>query len=282
MTRVHVIHTGRVRVSPHLPFGGDGCGIVKASGVLLPESERLWLPVSAYLIEHPRGLVLLDAGWSRDMSPRGSYDARAQRRHLGRLLYRVNQGVVPEGQTAAEQLAEMGIRPGDIDVVLASHLDCDHVSALSDFADAGRVLVSADELAGSDGPSPILRTRFKRRWREGVALETFEYARTGVGPLGRSFDLFGDGSVELVATPGHSPGLFATVVCGEGGRFVNLVSDGAYGRRSWEEGVLPGIALDREKQKASLEWIARTAKDPSCIATIANHDRQVGAQVIEV
>lgn len=110
----------------------------------------------------------------------------------------------------------------------------------------------------------------------------FAYEESGSGPFGKSLDLFGDGSVELVAIPGHSPGLFSTVVRGEGGRFVSLVSDGAYGRRSWEDMVLPGIALDRGRQRASLEWIARTAADPLCAGTFANHDTEVEPQVIEL
>lgn len=282
MIKIHVMHTGQVRVSPYLPFGGENCNIIKASGIFMPDDERLWLPVSAYLIEHPKGLVLLDTGWNRAMSPHGHYDAKAQKRHLGRLLYRVNQGVVPEGKTALEQLDAMGAKPNDLDVVLASHLDCDHVSGLAGFADAKRILVSEDELKGDSGPNPILRTRFKKSWWEDVPLELFEYDQSGSGPFGRSFDLFGDGSIELVAIPGHSPGLFSTVVRGEGGRFVNLVSDGAYGSRSWEEHVLPGIALDREKQKRSLDWITEMAKDPLCIETLANHDSEVAPHVIEL
>ena len=269
-------------MSPYLPFGGDRCNVIKASGVFLPDEKRLWLPVSVYPIEHPKGLVLLDTGWSREMSPRGHYDASAQKRHLGRMLYRVNQGVVDEGQTAVEQLSAMGIKPSDIDIVLVSHLDCDHASALSDFANAGRILVSNDELEGDSALNPVLRTRLKRRWWSDVPIEPFEYERSGQGPFCRSFDLFGDGSIELTALPGHSPGLFSTLVRSESGQFVNLVSDGAYGRRSWEEMVLPGIALDREKQRASLEWIARMDRHPLCIGTYANHDAEIEPQTLEL
>lgn len=278
--RIHVLHTGRVRVSPHLPFGGEGCSIVKASGLLAPESARLWLPVSVYLIEHPKGLLLLDCGWSREISPEGVYDVAAQKRHLSPLLYRVNQGEVGAGQTAREQLAALGVSPGDIDCVLVSHMDCDHVSALRELAGARRILVAREELRMVQRRSPIVRTRFQRSWWSGVPCEPFEFADTGAGPVGKSLDLLGDGSVELVSIPGHSEGLFATVVRGQGGRFVNLVSDGGYGRRSWRDMVLPGIALDREKQRASLAWIRETDADPNCVATIANHDAEVEPCVI--
>ena len=76
--KIHVLHTGEVRVSPYLPFGGDNCNLLKASGMTTPKEEWIWLPVSVYLIEHPKGLILVDTGWHRDMSPEGVYDKKAQ------------------------------------------------------------------------------------------------------------------------------------------------------------------------------------------------------------
>lgn len=214
------------------------------------------------------------------MSPKGVYDASAQKRHLSPLLYHVNQGEVGPGQTACEQLAAMGIAPSDIDYVLLSHLDCDHASALREFAAARHILIARKELSMARKKHPVIRTRFQKSWWDGVPYEVFEFAHTGAGPVGRSLDLFGDGSVELVNIPGHSDGLFATIVRGQDGRFVNLVSDGGYGKRSWQNMVLPGITLDKEKQRASLAWIKETNADLNCIATIANHDAEIEPHTI--
>ena len=51
--RLHVLHTGEVRVSPYLPFGGDNCNLLKASGMTTPKEDWIWLPVSVYLIFRP-------------------------------------------------------------------------------------------------------------------------------------------------------------------------------------------------------------------------------------
>ena len=91
--RVHVFHTGKVCVAPTLPFGGAHCSTLKASGVFAKRSDRIWLPVSAYLITCPHWKILFDCGWHRDMSPDGSPGRRAQIRSLGSLpLYITNQG----------------------------------------------------------------------------------------------------------------------------------------------------------------------------------------------
>ena len=48
--KIHIMHTGQVRVAQDLPFGGEHTNLLKASGLLTPASKKLWLPVSAYLI----------------------------------------------------------------------------------------------------------------------------------------------------------------------------------------------------------------------------------------
>ena len=140
--KIHVMHTGEVRVSPYLPFGGDNCNLLKASGMTTPKEDWIWLPVSVYLIEHPKGLILVDTGWHRDMSPEGVYDKKAQVKSLGsRVLYNVNQGQIPLGEAVDEQLATMGIKPCDLDYVLLTHLDCDHANGLRAVKDAKHILV---------------------------------------------------------------------------------------------------------------------------------------------
>ena len=59
--KIHVFHTGEVCVAPDLPFGGDHCNAIKASDVFGKKEDRLWLLVSAYLIEHPKGKFLVAA-----------------------------------------------------------------------------------------------------------------------------------------------------------------------------------------------------------------------------
>lgn len=103
MMKIHVLRTGEVRVSPYLPFGGDNCSLLKASGMTTPKKDWIWLPVSVYLIEHPNGLLLVDTGWHRDMSPDGVYGKKAQIRSLGSfILYHVNQGRIPLGEAVSD------------------------------------------------------------------------------------------------------------------------------------------------------------------------------------
>lgn len=279
--KIHVLNVGKVCIAPELAFGGEGCSPLKASGIFSPKSKRIWLPVSAYLIEHPKGLIVVDTGWARSMSPNGVFDRKAQIRSLGsRLLYLVNQGVVENGQALDEQLLERNISPVDIDYLLLTHLDCDHANGLLPLADAKRILVSRDEMKGTS-QGMMSRVRYQRKWWEGVALEQFDW-NGSYGPFGRSYDLFGDGSIILVGIPGHSAGLFAVKVSNPEGKFVLLFSDGGYSKQSWEALITSGISEDKSEQKASLAWIREQCLDPDCIEALANHDPEVVPHIVEV
>lgn len=279
--RIQVIHAGEVCVAPAVPYGGEHAGIIATSGIFTRQDNRLWLPVSAYLIEHPQGMVLVDTGWSRAMSPQGRFDKEAQISCLGSWwLYRANQGVVDPGQTVAEQLASRDITPDQLACVLLTHLDCDHVGGLKSLAGAPRVLVAPEELDSIDKDFKS-RIRYQPRWWDGIELETIEWNDVE-GPFGKSFDLFGDGSIVCIAIPGHSDGLFAVKVTGDDGRFALLCSDGAFGERSWQETLLPGIGNDRAKQLTSLEWIREQSEDPLCVEVLATHDKSVEPHTVEL
>nr|WP_297709714.1 N-acyl homoserine lactonase family protein [uncultured Butyrivibrio sp.] len=278
--KIHVFHTGEVCVAPDLPFGGDNCNAIKASGVFGKKEDRLWLPVSAYLIEHPKGKFLVDTGWARDVSPNGEFDKKAQIKSLGSvMLYEVNQGRIGLGQCIDEQLLEMGIKDSDIDAVLITHLDCDHANGLKQVKNAKKFMVSADEVKFANKITN--KVRYYKGWWEGIDLTEFEW-NDNQGPVGKSYDLLGDGSIELINIPGHADGLYAVKVKNEEGKFVLLFSDGGYARKSWEEQITSGIAADKQLQKQSLAWIREQSLDENCVESLANHDPDIAPHVIEL
>lgn len=275
--RIHVLHTGKVRVSPYLPFGGDNCNLFKAAGLTTPKKNWLWLPVSVYLIEHPNGLILVDTGWHRSMSPFGEYDAKAQIKSLDSfILYLVNQGMIQKNEAVDEQLESMGIKTSDLEYVLLSHLDCDHANGLKAVGNARHILCARDELECARKHSSV---RYRKEWWNGVNLQGFDWNDTE-GPFGKAFDLFGDGSVKMINIPGHSDGLCAVKVRNSDGKFVLLFSDGGYATRSWKEMITSGIALDKAKQRKSLEWIREQSMSEDCLESLACHDPDIKPHVI--
>ena len=280
--KIHVFHTGMVCVAPELPFGGEHCNLVKASGVFGKKSDRLWLPVSAYLIECSHGKILFDCGWHRDMSPNGEFDREAQMKSLGGFpLYKTNQGVLPQGEAIDEQLAMLGIQPSDLGMILLSHLDCDHANGLKLVADAKRILVANDEIRFAENGSLMNKIRYNKDWWNGTKLEGFDW-NSADGPVQKSYDVFGDGSLVMVNIPGHCEGLCALKITNENGKYVLLFSDGGYAKKSWEEQITSGIADNKEQQKKSLAWIREQSISPDCIESLANHDPDIKPHVIKL
>ena len=279
--RVHIFHTGSVCVAPELPFGGDHCSSIKASGIFGKKDDRLWLPVSAYLIESSHGKILFDCGWHRNMSPNGVIDKKAQIKSLGSFaLYITNQGVLPPGEAIDEQLLRLQIKPEDLDMVLMSHLDCDHVNGLSLVQNAKQIFVSKEELDFAKNGSSVNKVRYNSAWWKNTKLKTFDWNGC-VGPVKKSFDVFGDGSLMMINIPGHSAGLCALKITNKDGKYVLLFSDGGYGDKSWQEQITSGIADDKVAQKKSLAWIRDASINANCIESLANHDKDINPHIIQ-
>lgn len=91
--------------------------------------------------------------------------------------------------------------------------------------------------------------------------------------------MFGDGSVVLVNTPGHTHGLFSAMISG-GGRYVLLSGDATYTQESIAQRRIPGFTVSRRLAERSLDWVCQCAGDPHCVLVAANHDPAIAEQVI--
>ena len=200
-----------------------------------------WESVSnAVLVEHPRGDVLIDAGFGRLI--------RAQLRAMP-LFFRLLTDL-EQSQPAADQLMATGYDFKRLRFILLTHAHWDHVSGVPDFPSVP-VLVTAAEhrfIYASGFPNAPARTIDPKRYQD--------YGFDGGRYLGfeQSHDLYGDGSIVIVPAPGHTPG--SVVV------FVTLPSGARYafvGDLVWQ---LEGLA-EREQRP----WLeARVVgEDPSAV-----------------
>jgi glyoxylase-like metal-dependent hydrolase (beta-lactamase superfamily II) len=143
------------------------------------------MSVVAYLIVHPRGTLLWDSGTIPDanVKPEGTVVARAT----------VNK-------TLAGQLAQIGYKPSDITYFALSHYHYDHSANANAYA-GSTWLVQRPERAAMFPETPPANPIEPDVAAKFNALKT---AKTKL--LDGDYDVFGDGSVVIISTPGHTPG----------------------------------------------------------------------------
>ena len=176
------------------------------------EKKPVKIPIPVYMIQHPQeGLILFDSGLGLNF-----------KKHLeGWWLHRFFQNFLPYelgiGETAVEQLVQEGIDPKEVRYVVVSHLHYDHAGGLADFPNA-TLVVSEDEWrhANANRWQAALRGYRKEQYQDlENRVQIIEYPPGSVyGPFEASFDLFGDGSLILLETPGHTPGHQSLLVNG--------------------------------------------------------------------
>ncbi|WP_245975471.1 hypothetical protein [Oceanobacillus chungangensis] len=65
--KVHILHTGKVHIDEALAYKKKSLHPIPYTGWLRGEEKKMWVPVSSYLIDHPKGLILVDTGWHEEM-----------------------------------------------------------------------------------------------------------------------------------------------------------------------------------------------------------------------
>jgi N-acyl homoserine lactone hydrolase len=205
--RLHPINTGYIR-GPRELMAMTGGSVKALRSMRSPRDEWLDFPVPAFLLEHPGvGPILVDTGLHGSVA----MDAK---QNMGPLIGRFYNFRMDPGQTAAAQLRSRGIERGDVKLVVMTHLHMDHASAIADFTEATYVL-GEGEWAAFSARRALFNGYVRRQAAHAVDYREVVYdtrLASSYSTFGRSFDLFGDGSVRLVYTPGHSAGHQSLIV----------------------------------------------------------------------
>jgi N-acyl homoserine lactone hydrolase len=184
---------------------------------LLSGKPARTIPIPAFLIRHPSaGAVLVDTGLHPSIATDG-------RENFGRLGSRLGKPQLQAGEDVPAQLRKRGLDPGEIPLVVMTHLHSDHTSAISEFSKSTFVVSETEWKAAAMGPRPTLNGYRRAHFDYAFDYRTIDFDRGGIdsyASFGRSFDLFGDGSVRLAFTPGHTAGHMSVVARLEQNDFV--------------------------------------------------------------
>ncbi len=201
-------------------------------------------PDNCYLIHHAQGWLLWDTGIPDAVAsmPDGLAPADPKATHWRRP------------KTLASQLDQLGVKPEDVKFVAISHTHPDHTGNVELFPRAVLLVQKAEY----DWPTPNGAPRFK--------------PEHPVSKIEGDHDVFGDGSVTVLATPGHTPGHQSLLVRLPKTGALVLTGDAVHFRSNWDNRAVPSMNSDKEQTLASMQRIADVLAKEKAQLWI-NHDK---------
>ena len=248
----------------------------RALGLGVGKDAWMPIPIQAFLVEHPgAGLVLIDTG----LHPSVAVKPRENFGRVTLLAFRDLQ--MDAGQALPAQLRERALDPSAVKAVVMTHLHVDHASGISEFPGATFLVSRAEWHAAADqGPTHgYVRRQFDHAFD--YRLLDFEATASPVmsfSGFARSFDVFGDGSLRVVYTPGHTLGHMSVVLRTARGE-VLVAGDAMYLRRTLADTHLPYRTADEHLFRRSLREIRRYADETPDALIIPGHDWEAWQQL---
>lgn len=248
--------------------------------------DRLTLvdfPALCGLIRHPTlGWILYDTGYAEHF-----FDATNR---FPERLYRQALPVnLPPSEILTRQLAQFGISPADIALVIISHYHGDHIAGLRDFPHAQFIALRADTAKLQALQGHRLRASLKGQLHGLLPTDFFSRLRDAddsplvtlpawMQPFSLGLDLLGDGQVLGVPLAGHSHGQLGVFLPDVNGRPVFLVADACWSLPACREGRLPSrlttfVSADRLRFKQTFFGLQTLLQRESAIALLPSHCR---------
>ncbi|MHB1528738.1 MAG: N-acyl homoserine lactonase family protein [Acidiferrobacteraceae bacterium] len=249
MMRIYPIRTGSVQIKRAQLKRRPG-GFFR---VLTDPEWTEWLPIYAWLIDHPEGPILVDTGETARTREPGYFP-----RWHPYYRWAVSMDVKPD-EELGPRLRALGIGVRDIQTVVLTHCHTDHAGGLRHISDSRHILVSATERALARGVSGKMRGYLPHRWPTRCDLETIAFTPTPDGPFSGVCVLTRTGDVSIVPTPGHTPGHVSVLVKDEGITYL-LAGDASYHEQALIERAPDGVTLNPALAVQTLERILQYAK----------------------
>jgi glyoxylase-like metal-dependent hydrolase (beta-lactamase superfamily II) len=165
-------------------------------------------------------------------------------------------------------------RPGDVAKAVVSHLHQDHMGGVRDIPQA-ELLVSSIEWSSLHrplaGPRGMLRNHIEVPGLKWSPVEPTPLYDPTLAAFAAGHDIFGDGSLMLLPTPGHTAGSMSMLVRRGDGPPLLLVGDLTYDVHAFEDGQTSGVG-SRRRLLATRDRVLALRKNHPGLTILAAHD----------
>jgi glyoxylase-like metal-dependent hydrolase (beta-lactamase superfamily II) len=267
---VHAIQTGTVAVKASQTNGGDRT----RRNLLRVMADSRWtepLPIYAWLIEHPEGLIVVDTGETARVSEAGYFP-----RWHPYFRFGLREWVAPE-QEIGPQLNALGFSPQDVRWVVLTHFHTDHAGGLEHFP-ASEILATRADYASSGGLRGSVRGFLPQRWPAWFAPTLIDHHDGPFESFEQSTVLTQAGDVHLISTPGHTPG-HMSVALEDGDHVIVFAGDASYTEQNMIDGVLDGVSPSMSAARDTLTRLRRLAGERPTVY-LPTHDPGSAARLV--
>jgi len=270
---VEPLDTGWFEVPPAFLESAGRLASLRMLGIGTPRSRWWTIPVPSFLIHHPSaGPFLVDTGLHPSVTSQPTAN-------LGRIITRFSRPNLEAGKDIAAQLRSRGLDAKDIKTVVMTHMHFDHTSAMSELGNASFVLSEPEWKSAALGSKPLLRGYMHAHFDYAFDYRTVSFDGSTVdsySTFGRTFDLFGDGSVRLAFTPGHTYG-HMSVICHLKDRDLVIAGDAIYTLGQLEDAAPPPRPEDPHTWRRSLQELKLFKEQYPQAVIIPGHDPEAWA-----
>jgi N-acyl homoserine lactone hydrolase len=262
--RIHALRTANMQVKRSYVAAPGRIRLFRLTSVLLDPN---WtdIPVFAWAIEHPEGVIVIDTGETARVHDPNFFPAWQRPYWTSQYRWRIDRM-----DEIGPQLRVRGIPPEDVRWVVLTHAHFDHTDGLHHFRNA-EFIFSRKEWDDTQLYRSA-RFAFPAHWPKWLKLRLIDHVPERVGPFERSYALTKAGDVRIVPTPGHTMG-HQSVILEQDGLTYFFAGDASFDQASLLNGTLDAPAYNSNVVYETRRRILDYASDTPLIY-LTTHDHQ--------
>jgi len=262
--KVHAVRTGLISVKRNFRTR-RGTGFISKLNILLGSQFTEYMPIWAWVIEHPEGIIVIDTGDIEEADHKDFYRHESIGSKFN-LLAMSNKRKIRKDEELNNQLLKLNIKPEQVSKIILTHLHGDHTDGLK-FFPSNEILVLEPE---HKHPYGSLQTTYPKWFKPTLV----NYSKNRVEYFDNAYAITKSEDLWLVPTPGHTHH-HSSILFKTDNEHILIAGDTSYYQQQLNENVFAAANIDYKKSQETYTLIKKYASKFPTIY-LPSHDENSG------